>query len=72
MGYKTKKGTPSYKKVIVTMENDFVFPDPPSVEKDGAIRIPHRVRPGKGSAKSIRGKINEQAKERGIALNTSA
>ena len=53
------------------MEQDFVFPEPPAVS-DGAIRIPPRVRPGKGSARRVREKINEHASERGIALDTKA
>ena len=72
VGYKEKMGPPNYKKVIVTMDQDFVFPKPPSVEEDGCIRIPPRARPGRNSAKTIRAKINEQAKERGISLDTKA
>ncbi|KAJ3166156.1 hypothetical protein HK101_012007 [Irineochytrium annulatum] len=30
----------AYKKVIVTMKNDFVFPDPPTEEGSGAMRLP--------------------------------
>ncbi|KAJ1328312.1 hypothetical protein BSLG_010044 [Batrachochytrium salamandrivorans] len=62
--------TPSYKKVIVTMSEDFKFPDPPVIgsgsgdEVDvstGAIRMPPRVSFGKGSANRMRAKINKQA-----------
>lgn len=64
-------GKPSFKKVIVTMEDDFVFPPPPTV-KDGAIKIPPRVSFGRNSARKQRKNINEQALERGIDLNTTA
>jgi hypothetical protein len=71
MGYKYKKGKPSFKKVIVTMEKDFEFPRIPEMA-DGIIRIPPRVRYGKNSAKGQREQINEQAQERGVDLNTKA
>jgi hypothetical protein len=33
----------SFKKVIVSMRDDFNFPAPPSVERDGAIQMPPRI-----------------------------
>ena len=66
---KNTKG--SFKKVIVTMEDDFHFPDPPQVGESGAMRGMPRGRPGKGSANSLRPKINALAKEYGVDINKS-
>jgi ribosomal protein L23 len=63
------KVIPKYKKVIVTMDNDFLFPREPSVKEDGCVRIPPRVVYGKGSAKKVIRKIQEQALEREIPLD---
>jgi ribosomal protein L23 len=54
----------SYKKVIVTMDQDFDFPPPPNV-KDGAIRLPLITGRGKGSANKLKHKILKEARELG-------
>lgn len=70
-GQKKFGGVPAFKKCIVTMKEDFMFPDEPSV-KQGAIQLPPRVSFGRNSARRLRGKINKQAVEMGIDLNTKA
>ncbi|KAK5670497.1 mitochondrial 54S ribosomal protein YmL41 [Batrachochytrium dendrobatidis] len=75
-----KMTSPSYKKVIITMDDDFVFPMPPIIgdgtgdetsATTGAVRMPPRVSFGKGSANKVRAKINKQALERGVELDAS-
>eukprot|EP00842_Homolaphlyctis_polyrhiza_P002842 jgi/Hompol1/3559/HPOL_003287-RA len=63
----------SYKKVIVSMEEDFVFPDQPDVKLSGGMRMPPRVSFGKSSANrgTVRKQIEEQALERGVDLETT-
>jgi large subunit ribosomal protein L23 len=68
-GTKELGGVPQYKKVIVTLDQDFVFPPPPDVKRDDCIRIPPQVTYGKNSARRVRSKIFEQARERGVDLN---
>jgi ribosomal protein L23 len=69
MGTKERGGTPQYKKVIITLSEDFKFPDVVDVKKDEAIRIPPRVSYGRNSAKKVKSKILEQAIERGTPLD---
>ncbi|KAJ3016380.1 hypothetical protein HKX48_004058 [Thoreauomyces humboldtii] len=76
--HKSRAGTrvrgASYKKVIVTMEDDFTFPPPPetkagaSVEGNGAIKLPPRPSFGKGSANKLRHKI-EEGRPRGVGVH---
>jgi ribosomal protein L23 len=72
IGLKLQGGVPQYKKVIVTMDQDFLFPSPPNVKDNDAIRIPPRVMYGRNSASKVRSKIIEQATERGIPLDQKA
>lgn len=65
-------GAPNYKKAIVTMTDDFVFPPPPHVKTDEAIRIPPRVNVGRGSANKVRERIEKHAQERGVDLKNTA
>lgn len=62
---KSRGGRPAFKKVIVTMKDDFVFPDPPTVE-DGALRIPPNAGVGRNSANhgTRRKEIQKQHDER--------
>ncbi|KAJ3372584.1 hypothetical protein HDU91_002544 [Kappamyces sp. JEL0680] len=57
-------GKPGFKKVIVTMKEDFVFPPPPSVQENGAIAIPPMTGKGKNSANHNRALVERQARER--------
>ncbi|KAI8929895.1 hypothetical protein BC831DRAFT_441535 [Entophlyctis helioformis] len=66
-----RKTEASYKKVIVTMESDFVFPDVPTVKTTGAMRIPPALTFGRNSGNRVRSKINVQATERGVDLQAS-
>ncbi|KAJ3085716.1 hypothetical protein HK102_013896 [Quaeritorhiza haematococci] len=69
MGAQSKQSA-NWKKVIVTMQEDFVWPDPPKVktgsgaDEDGAERFPQRnSRPvGKGSHSKFRYKPKDGAK----------
>lgn len=54
-----------FKKVVITMDQDFVFPDPPDPKTDGAIEIPPQASVGRGSGKLIRKKIEEYNARRG-------
>ncbi|KAI9004080.1 hypothetical protein BC832DRAFT_558495 [Gaertneriomyces semiglobifer] len=66
-----KRLEPKYKKVIVTMEEDFNFPPPPQwtaksgENADMAVKLPPRVLPGKGSANWQRHKL-EEGRKRGV------
>jgi ribosomal protein L23 len=42
-GGKSVRGTAAYKKAIVTMTSDFVWPAPPQVIADEAVRVPPRT-----------------------------
>ncbi|KAJ1564579.1 hypothetical protein HK405_014509, partial [Cladochytrium tenue] len=37
---------PAFKKVVVTMREDFSFPPPVSTARDGALPVPPRIPPG--------------------------
>jgi ribosomal protein L23 len=65
-------GVPKYKKAIVTMEEDFVFPEIPTVKDNNAIKLPPRISFGRNSVRRQRKKINNQAEEMGISLDTKA
>ncbi|KAJ3054654.1 hypothetical protein HK097_001210 [Rhizophlyctis rosea] len=60
-----KTRLPSWKKAIVTMEEDFKFPPPPeirkhgtgSAEEPGALKLPPLGGPGKSSGKRYRFKL---------------
>ncbi|KAL2917961.1 mitochondrial 54S ribosomal protein YmL41 [Polyrhizophydium stewartii] len=66
-----KVATGAFKKVIVTMDSDFVFPEPPDVKNSNAMRLPPRVGFGHNAANRVRHLINEQALERGVDLQAS-
>ncbi|TPX71081.1 hypothetical protein SpCBS45565_g01360 [Spizellomyces sp. 'palustris'] len=63
--YGGRERTANYKKVIISMEEDFNFPPPPptklgaSVEGDAAIKLPPRGSFGRNSANKYRHKIEE-------------
>ena len=56
---------PDFKKAIITMDHDFVFPDAPDPKEDGAMEIPPNAGIGKGSGKRIKKKIEEYNARRG-------
>jgi hypothetical protein len=61
-GQKAKRA--DYKKAIVTMRRDFVFPPLPDLQKDGAVELPPPMEPGRGVKKAYRDKIAEYNKRR--------
>ncbi|KAI8910289.1 ribosomal protein L23/L15e core domain-containing protein [Gorgonomyces haynaldii] len=62
------KGQPKYKKAIVSMQEDFVWPAIPTVKDNDATRMPPMVTFGKGSANKHRKEIERQALERGVEV----
>jgi hypothetical protein len=50
------------------MKEEFIFPEPPKIDGNGAVRIPPSVSFGKNSANRSRGRIEQQAIERNIAV----
>jgi hypothetical protein len=56
---------PDFKKAIITMDQDFVFPHPPCPNKDGAMELPPQAGMGRGSGKAIKKKIQEYNARRG-------
>jgi ribosomal protein L23 len=61
---------PAFKRAIVTLDEDFIFPPPPQIGTD-CIRIPPQISFGRNSGNSKRYLINLQAKERGVDLDRS-
>ena len=55
-----------YKKAIITMTQDFVFPPVPDPKIDGALEIMQGASPGKSSGKLLKEKITEYNKRRGF------
>ena len=56
---------PDFKKAVITMDQDFMFPDPPDPKNDGAVEIPPQAGIGRGSGKRIKKKIEEYNARRG-------
>lgn len=57
--------TPDFKKAVITMDQDFIFPDPPDPKSDGALEIPPQAELGRGTGKRILKKIAEYNHRRG-------
>ncbi|KAI8892716.1 hypothetical protein BC833DRAFT_662179 [Globomyces pollinis-pini] len=62
--FKQRNAIPAYKKVIITMTEDYIFPDAPSVQNNNAVRIPPQVSSGRNSGNAFRSKIQQQYEER--------
>ncbi len=57
--------TPDFKKAVITMDQDFCFPDPPDPKNEGAVEIPPVAELGRGTGKRILKKIAEYNLRRG-------
>jgi hypothetical protein len=56
---------PDFKKAVITMDQDFVFPDPPDPKNDGAVEIPPQAPLGRGTGRKIVKQIAEYNLRRG-------